>query len=60
MDFTSISDYDKFTNEIPIVGDILQPFQFELIFTSAEIQAKNYLAGTSAIVFDWLLYHITW
>ena len=37
-DFSSDSDYD---NEIVFVDDILQPFQFEPIFTAAEIQAKK-------------------
>ena len=31
----------KSANEIPSVGDILQPFQFEPGFTAAEIPAKN-------------------
>ena len=39
-DFSSDSDYDEFANEIRFVGDILQPFQLEPIFTTAEIQAK--------------------
>ena len=51
-DFSSDSDYNEFANEIQFVGDILQPFQFEPIFTAAEIQAKNNLATTSVIVFD--------
>ena len=29
------SDYDEFANEILFVGDILQVFQFEAVFTSA-------------------------
>ena len=29
--FSRESDYDEFVNEIPFVGDILQPFQFELV-----------------------------
>ena len=41
-DFSTDSDIDEF------VGDILQPFQFKLVFTAAEIQAKHILAGTSA------------
>ena len=53
--FSSESDYDEFVNEIPFVGDILQLFQFELVFTAAEIQAKEDLAGTSVIVFDLIL-----
>ena len=39
-DFPSDCDYDEFANEIRFVGDILQPFQLEPIFTTAEIQAK--------------------
>ena len=39
--FSSDSDYYEFANELHFVGDILQPFQFETIFTAAEIQAKN-------------------
>ena len=34
---------DEFAYEILFVDDILQPFQFELVFTAFEIQAKNYL-----------------
>ena len=55
-DFSSDSDY-QLANEIPFVGDILQPFQFEPIFTAAEIQAKMDVVGTIATVFDWLLIH---
>ena len=55
-DFSSDSDY-QFANEIPFVGDILQPFQFEPVFTVAEIPAKKDIAGTSATAFDWLLIH---
>ena len=40
-DFSSDSDYDEFANEIPFVGDILQPFQFEPVFTDAKTQAKT-------------------
>ena len=40
-DFSSDSDYDEFSNEITFVSDILQTFQFEPVFTAAEIQAKN-------------------
>ena len=36
-DFSSDSDYDEFSNKIPFVGDILQTFHFEPIFTPAEI-----------------------
>ena len=39
-DFSSNSDYDELANEILFVGDIVQPFQFEPVFTAAEIQ-KN-------------------
>ena len=38
-DFSSDSDYNEVANEILFVGNILQPFQFETIFTAAEIQA---------------------
>ena len=31
-DFSSDIDYNEFANEIPFVGIILQPFQFELVF----------------------------
>ena len=47
-DFSSDSDYNEFANEMPTVGDILQLFQFEPVFTAAEIQAKKDLTGTSA------------
>ena len=47
-DFSGDSDYDEFANEIPFVSDILQPFQFELVFTAAELQANKDLSGTSA------------
>ena len=57
-DFFCDNDYDEFINEIQFVDDILQPFQFEPVFTAAEIQSKNDLAGTSA-VFDRLLRHRT-
>ena len=40
-DFSSNSDYNKFANETLLVGNILQVFQFEPIFTAAEIQAKK-------------------
>ena len=40
-DFSLDSDYDEFPNEILFVGDILQLFQFEPVFTAAEIQAKR-------------------
>ena len=55
-DFSSDSDCDEFANEIPLVGDIRQSFQFEAVFKAAEIQTKNDLAGTSG-VFDLLLLH---
>ena len=35
-DFSTDSDYSEFANEIPFVGNILQPFQFEASFTAAE------------------------
>ena len=34
---------DEFANEIPFVDDILQPFQFEPIFTAIEIEAVAFL-----------------
>ena len=37
IDFSSDSDYDEFANIISFVDDILQPFQFEPIFTAAKI-----------------------
>ena len=40
-DFPSDSDDDEFANEIPFIGNIMQPFQFEPVFTAAEIQAKK-------------------
>ena len=40
-DFFSYSYYDEFAREIPFVGNILQPFQYEPIFITAEIQAKK-------------------
>ena len=46
-DFFSESDYDESANEILFVGDILQPFQFEPIFITAEIQDKKDLTSTS-------------
>ena len=47
-DFSNDSNYNEFIDEIQLVGNILHPFQFEAIFTAAEIQAKKDLAGTSA------------
>ena len=47
--FFTDSNYDEFANEILFVGDIFQRFQFESVFTAAEIQAKNDFAGTSAL-----------
>ena len=44
IDFSSNNIYYELANEIQFVGDILQLFQFEPVFTSAKI----YLAGTSA------------
>ena len=44
-DFSRDSDYDELVNKILLVGDILQPFQYELVFTAAEIQAKEILIG---------------
>ena len=48
-DFSSDSDsnYDEFANEIPFVGNIVQSFQFEPVFTVTEMQAEKYLAGSS-------------
>ena len=40
-EISSGSDYDEFANEIPFVGESLQPFRCEPVFTAAEIQAKN-------------------
>ena len=37
-DFSSDHDYEEFANEIPLMGDILQSFQFEPVFTATEIQ----------------------
>ena len=47
-DFSSDTNYDEFANEVLFDGYIPQPFQFELVFTATEIQAKKHLAGTSA------------
>ena len=38
---TKNSDYDEYANQILFVGNIMQPFQFEPVFTAAEIQAKK-------------------
>ena len=57
-DFSSDRNYAEFANEIPFVGEILQPFLFEPILTAAAIQAKKDLRGTS-VVFDRLLRHRT-
>ena len=46
-DFSSDNDYNEFANEIPFVGNILQLFQFETVFTAVEIQDKKYQSGTS-------------
>ena len=40
-DIFSDSDYNEFANEIQFVCNNLQPFQFEPVFTAAEIQAKK-------------------
>ena len=40
-DLSSDSNYDMFADEIPFMGNIMQLFQFESIFTAAEIQAKK-------------------
>ena len=40
-DFSSNSDYHEFVNEILFVSNILQPFQFEPVFTAVEIQATR-------------------
>ena len=37
----------EISNEILFVGNTMQPFQFEPIFTAAVIQAEKDLAGTS-------------
>ena len=47
-DISSDSDYDKFGNKIIFVGDILQLFPFEPLFTAAEIQNNKDVAGTNA------------
>ena len=39
-DFSSDSDYDEFINELLFMGTILQPFQFEPVFTATEIQTS--------------------
>ena len=36
-DFPSDSDYDEVANDIPFMGNILQQFQFEPVFTVAEL-----------------------
>ena len=38
-DISSNVNFNYFANEMPFVGDILQPFQFYSIFTVAEIKA---------------------
>ena len=38
---SSDSDYDEVATELPFVNNILQPFQFEPVFKSAETQAKE-------------------
>ena len=43
-DFVSESEYDETT----FVGDIRQPFQFEIVFIAAKYMLKKDLAGTSA------------
>ena len=45
---SSDSDCDELANEILFVGDILQPFQFEPVFTATEIENNKDLSGTSA------------
>ena len=49
-DFPSDSNCDEVANEIPFVGNILQLFQFEPFFTTAELYCK----------IDQLLHHRTW
>ena len=50
-DFSSDSDYDEFVTEIQFAGDILQPCQFESVFTAAKTQVKNtYLILVPAVV----------
>ena len=41
-------DYNEFANETPFENNMLQLFQFQPVFTAAEIQAKRDVAGTSA------------
>ena len=36
-----MTDFDVFANEIPFVGDVLQSFQFESVFTAAEITSNK-------------------
>ena len=38
---SSDSDYDQFANEIPLVGNILQTFEYQPLFTAAETQAEE-------------------
>ena len=40
-DVSGYSNYDEFVNAISFVGNILQPFQFEPLFTADEIQASG-------------------
>ena len=40
-DFSRDSDYNEFANEIQLVSIILHPFEFQPIFTAAEIQTKT-------------------
>ena len=47
--FSSDSDYDEFANKIQFVGDILQSFQFEPVFTDTR---QNVLAGTNVTELD--------
>ena len=40
-DISSDSECYEFVNEFPFVSNMLQPFQFEPVFTAAKIQAKK-------------------
>ena len=41
MDSETSFSNDEFATEIPFVGDILQSFRFEPVFTAIELQAKK-------------------
>ena len=56
-DFPSDSNYNEFANEIPYLGDMLQLFQVECVFSQLLKHKLNDLAGTGASGGDWLLHH---